>query len=221
MADSVRDALERLPVPPEREGFFEELWKQAELRERRAARRWRRISAGLAAVVLGAATAAGVLAFGNDGQVLDRTFSCPAGNSNQLAVGGRVQGRYSYASLEVRPAIVLQALVSAQDGNKGSIVWPPDYAGCQQVSRTIPLKPSGLPALALGTITTITGGYKGASVKCYMPSAVLFRARITVDGSGRPRNLAMAVWTAKKPIAFFDLRPPQVHAYATQSCQPT
>lgn len=212
------DLLGRIVPPPASPGFHDDLWDRIHASEREAVKRRRWISAVLAAVAIAGGSAAGVLALGRGGQVLDKTFACPVGNYDQLSIGGYAGARYSSASVLVRPDLVFQAFVSAQSG-KGSIVWPPQYAGCQQVSRAVPLKVSGLPALPVGAHA---GGYRGASAQCTMPAKILLRARITLDDSGRPTALALAVVNAIKvtPIAFFDLRPPGAKGYAAKSCQP-
>src|ERR1700686_1197489 len=92
--DQIREALERLPVPPEPPAFFNELWEKAGANDRRAVRRWRRASIAFATLAVAAATAAGVFAVGRAGgaRIVDRTISCPTPTiSHAVYVGASVK----------------------------------------------------------------------------------------------------------------------------------
>jgi hypothetical protein len=220
MAESVSDALEGLPVPPERPEFFEELWKQAELRERASARRWRRGTAALTVVVVGAASAAGVLAFGRGSNVLDRTLRCtvePHGGLPYLnliadpTMPGTASGTTFPASLSLTTGDNTQ-LFAFDTAHSGLVL---DNSSCHP-ARTFALSRAGLPSSGV-----FKGGQSlGFNFACRLPGPVVFRLRVVRDHAGTPTNATLAVRLGKhsRPIAYVLWTPKRVAAYATTRC---
>jgi hypothetical protein len=220
MTKSVREALERLPVPPEPPAFFKELWKEAELRERAAARRWRRASAVLAVVVVGAATAAGVLAFGRDSNVLDRTLRCsvePRGGLPhlELIADPTIQGTAPGTSFPAGASLTTgeNTQLFAFDTTHSGVVL--NSSSCS-ATKTIALARIRLPSSEVFK----GGGGMGFNFSCYLPGPVVFRLHVVRDRAGTPTAATLAVRIGKRsrPIAFVVWTPKRVAAYANAKC---
>jgi hypothetical protein len=220
MAESVRDALERLPVPPEQPEFFDEPWKQAELRERASARRWRRGTVVLVVVVIGAASAAGVLAFTRGSNVLDRTLRCavePHGGLPYLnliadpTIPGTAPGTTFPASMSLITGDNTQ-LFAFDTAHSGLVL---DSSSCHP-AKTIVLARASLPSSGI-----FKGGQSlGFKFACNLPGPVVFRLRVARDHAGTPTSATVAVRLGKqsRPIAYVVWTPKRVAAYATVRC---
>jgi hypothetical protein len=220
MAKSVRDALERLPVPAEQPEFFDDLWKEAERRERASARRWRRGTAVLAVVVVGAASAAGVLAFGRDSNVIDRTLRCvvkPHGGLPYLnliadpTIPGTAPGTTFPASMSLITGDNAQ-LFAFDTAHSGLVL---DNSSCHP-AKAFTLARAGLPSSGV-----FKGGQSlGFNFACHLAGPVVFRLRVVRDRAGTPTSAAVAVRLGKqsRPIAYVLWTPKRVAAYATGRC---
>lgn len=228
----VREALERLPVPEERSGFFDDLWLKAEQEEREAARRWRRIAVALIALVVSAGTAAGVFAVGRGASatVADRTIAC--------RVITNLDSGSIYIGSEVRlPPDHVNGGISYEPGS----LWVAGNAGAQpeltyvQVSKlvkggysfdgtickkaaTIPLARSGLPSL--GTFSR--GGNTRFDESCDVAkdSLVTVRMRVTESSANTPTAALVAIRSGprQRPTAFVEWTPTRVRAWLAAGC---
>jgi len=216
MPESVREQLERLPVPPERPAFFEELWEQAEVQKRAAALRWRRTSAALAVVAIAAATAAGVFAFGDaSARTIDETYVCTGaeqGGVSQVVLNPLSSTRIGVLTVWANHIPVLRT--SFPKKNQINV----DPAACRQTSRSIPLRRSALPAVAHSKAGPNRNAE--ASFNCWAAN-VLVRLRVTFDARGDPATTIAAVGNARtgKVIAFIGVIPPHLDAFAAPACR--
>jgi hypothetical protein len=219
MAD-LRGTLERIVPPPTSVGFHDRLAARIRSSERAVSRRWRRISAVLAVATIAATTAAAVLAFGRDSNVLDRTLRCPV----------QPHGGLPYLSLIADPTMPgtapgtsFPASVSLTTGdNKQLFAFDTAHSGLVldnsscHAARTFALARAGLPSSGV-----FKGGQSvGFNFNCYLAGPVVFRLRVVRDRSGTPTNATLAVRIGKhsRPIAYVVWTPKRVAAYATARC---
>lgn len=243
MADQrVRALLERLAVPPQREGFFESFWVRAESDARRAARRWRFATVAVSAVALAAATSAGVLALGRGGStVVDRTLSCPvpdAGGVNVLQLVARLSGSPGYtlngntlplpATVELdqgrtmfisqgKPYIVATAYAGASPSLRDGYTF--DTSVCAP-AKPIPLSSTGLPA------PWVYRGAHGGDITraCWLASRITVRLWVRLDSKHRPLSAILALRSGAKqrPVALVRWTPTLMRAWVdTSYCHPS
>ena len=218
MAESVRDELGRLPMPPERPEFFDDLWKQAELRERASARRWRRVSAVLAVVVIGSTSAAGVLAFGRSGgKVVDQTYVCRSenvGGVNQFSALVVVNLRQVAFEAGTGASTIL-----ANGNKKKKDALLVDATHCQQVNQSIPLAAAGVPLKVRLRASSSNPQISDGSY-CWVGRAV-FRIRVSFNSSGVATSTLVAIRNARtaKPIAFVQEVGPRYTLFSAAACR--
>src|SRR4051794_8649089 len=88
----MRELLNKIPEPPESPTFFDELWRRAEMADRAAARRWRRVAIAVVAASVAAAASVGVLAAtratdaGAVAHTADATFLCTSDDQGGVNV---------------------------------------------------------------------------------------------------------------------------------------
>jgi hypothetical protein len=236
----VRDALERLPVPNEPADFFDDLWLRAEQQERQAARRWRRISIGLVALVVTAGTAAGVFAVGrgSGATVVDRTIACRVItnlDSGTIRIGAQVRlppdhvnGGVFYqpgslwvagnagAQPDLTLAAVSPTLVIATKTIKTGHFF--DGTICKKAA-AIPLAPSRLPTL--GIFSRAGNTRLDESCDVAKDSLVTIRLRVTSQAN-TPSSALLAIRSGKhqRPTAFVDWTPTRVRAWMAPGCVP-
>ena len=202
----VRDALARLSTPAEAPDFFDALWLKAEQQERNAARRWRRASIALATVVLAAATAAGVLAFGRTGSsnVVDQRFAC------KVAAGFGFFDNITVAHSALTLWLASPILEAPDWHHKGRI-----WAGkpiCVSTSRPISFAADGLGP---PNVLSATGAFaqRGITdrVDC-RASSFLIRIRETFEVSGESTAMVAAIRSARtnRLIALLRWSPPRL-----------
>jgi hypothetical protein len=228
MTEEPEPRLERLVAPPAGQDFHTQLWERIGDGERASRRRRRTLIAVAAAAALLTVSAAGVFAYGQEQQPLDRTISCPVpeqGGVNVLYLTAHVKAPpVTYGTKAVpRPAV---ALVEAGD----QVVTQLQYAGVtavrggylfdQTVCHTapaIPLTRAGLHAV--GTYTGSKGD--GADRECWLAPIVSIRMHVKLGRSGAPVAAKIAVRSGAKlhPVAYIDWTPTRITAYVSPSCQ--
>jgi hypothetical protein len=203
---------------PASPSFFEDFWREAEQRQRRAARRWRVAALALAAVAAAATTAAGVLAARSGAaSTVDRTWECtPAvgGFAGHPTLG--IHG--APETSRVDPFFQLSTRQPAANSGSGlgvpalhfdtaSSAVATDPQLCNQVRAQPVFGSRGLEANNVYT-STFLGGFSGA---CRTPRAVLIRAHITF-AHGRAATAKVIVVSAakQKPIAYFTWAPHRI-----------
>jgi hypothetical protein len=169
---------------------------------------------------MGGASAAGVLAFGRDSNVLDRTLRCavqPHGGLPYLSLiaaptmPGTAPGTTFPASLSLTTGDNAQ-LFAFDTAHSGIVL---DSSSCH-ATKAFPLARAGLPS---------SGVFKGGqslafNFNCYLPGPVVFRLRVVRDHSGTPTSATLAMRLGKhaRQIAYVVWTPKRVAAYATQRC---
>jgi hypothetical protein len=223
----VRAVLERLPVPPERAEFFEELWEKAEANERCAARRWRRTSLVFAVLVVAATTTAGVLAFGRatGATVIDRTIQCQTPNiSHALYVGASVRralprtvpGATFPANAGGVGVEDISGIVLAGAGSLGKGGYTLDLNPPCRSARPLSFSQAGLP----GPTTWQGTGGESSAWHCTLGAFATIRLRVTLDKARQPVAAALELATGAKarPAAYIDWTPTLVRAWVAPSC---
>jgi hypothetical protein len=199
-------------VHPAAPAFFDAFWREAEQRQRHAARRWRAAALALAAVAAAATSAAGVMA--SRGQAaaaaIDRTWKCtPA--VGDFAGHPTIGIHASPKTPRADPFFQLSTRQSAE--NSGSELGVPalhfdtssttvttDPQLCKQVRAKPAFSRRGLVEDNVYT-STFLGGLSGA---CRTPTAVLIRAHITFAQHGAASAEVIVVTAPKqRPIAYF------------------
>lgn len=192
-------------VAPAMPSFFEDFWREAEQRQRRAARRWRALALGLAAVAAGAVSAAGVLASSRSAAaVVDQTWSCvPAQVATGPTIGIHASVRtprsepYFHLTMQ-QPPEPAQLGPSAVhfDASSSTVQW--DTQHCRRVHSALVFGPHGLPADNVYT-THFLGNFLGT---CRTAAHVLVRANV-VFKHGRPSSGRVLIVDAPTQRAVF------------------
>ena len=208
-------------VAPALPSFFEAFWREAERRQRVAARRWRRAALVLAVVAASATAAAGVLASARlaPSTTLDQTWSCAVG---WLGGGSHVEWRASvttpstnaYFFFTPRPGAGVQDLGPAAlrlDTHPGKVTWDPQR--CTRSHAAVPLVPKRLHPETV--VTTHFVGYTSST--CLSSSRILLRARVTLS-NGEPVHAKVAVVDARsrKPVGYVDWSPARIATWTSK-----
>jgi len=233
--DWVRDALERLEVPPERDAFFAELWEQAQARERAAARRWRRAAFALGVTTVAAISSAGVLAASpSASNVVDLTSRCraePPGFGSVFTVFASAASKPtngpapSSTTPHPPPGFDIVSDLAIETGNQMKLFgisalfsgYQLDRSHCAPVKTRVELARRSLPSAGVYR----TGYYTHMSRRCVGWQLFTFRVRITNDGDGVPVKAELAVVAGKKsrPLAYVRWTPGLVQTYAADVCK--
>lgn len=212
-------------VAPAAPSFFEAFWREAEQRQRRAARRWRGAALALAVIASAAIGAAGVLAasHGTVAGAVDQTWRCSPASAATGAVLG-IHG--SPKTTRVDPFFLLSAVQPSNngggdfgiaalrfDGSSSTVTWGTQR--CKQVHAQPVL---GARGLALNNVYTSTfiGSFSG---QCITPPQVLVRAHVTFAHQ-RVASAKVIVVTAtrEKPLAYFVWTPRRIGVWLARSC---
>ena len=216
---------------PESPGFLPELWRSFERREQDAARRWRRIAIALAAALLAAVAAAGVIAspFGSSSTV-EVSVECltqTMGSRHTVDVATVATRSASGAAQNGRPREA-QLLVStggtADQGTrllqldavlKGYLV---NGSRCAKSHDTAAPRKTGLRL----TDYLRSGAALGHVYRCY-EARIRLSMHLTVGKSGMPTRAVVAIErpATKKPLVYVDWRPGAVQVYRSDACQTT
>jgi hypothetical protein len=234
--DVVRRALERLHVPPESSGFFDELWERAQAREQAATRRWRRISLALAVVALAAIASAAVLAAAPSAatNVIDVRGVCPSGIQGGLPVftvhaepGDRPEPGASPIPHPPPGFFVQYSVYLTTVGLEGRFFglsslfsgYQLDRRGCPATRARIDLSHKGMANEG----TFVHGDYTSFHQRCVDVARFAFRVRITTNTDGVPTKAELAVVRAKTgtPLVYVLWTPEKVTGWSTPRCQKT
>jgi hypothetical protein len=226
---SVRDALERMPVPEQRPAFFDELWEAVAANERAAARRWRRTSLALALVAAAAISSAGVLAATTTSNAIDITASCTADQQGGLPVfvvhaapstrpkpGADVHANpppgYDIVSsvwLETGAQLKLFGFSSLFSG------YQLNRLRCSTSKAHVALDRGKLPSAGVFTYPS----YVELRKRCVGFGPFLFHVHIANNGEGTPQKAQLAVATKRgKPLVYVDWTPEKVVTYSSNAC---
>lgn len=225
----MRELLNKIPEPPESPTFFDELWRRAEMADRAAARRWRRVAIAVLAASLGAAASVGVLAATRStasravAHTSDATFLCTSddqGGVNAFKLDVDLlkgSGLFTVTSTSVE--ILAPFKLPQQAGPKATVSQLLDGklhfepANCTRASSRIPLQRRGL------TLTSRLAGLSSAG-ECWVAKAY-FRERVTFDSRNRATRttLAMANAHTGKPLLFAEAGASRATVYAAPACQ--
>jgi hypothetical protein len=208
-------------VAPALPGFFEELWREAERRQRIAARRWRRVALVLAVAAAAATTAAGVLASSRAplSATIDQTWSCATAH---LGGANRVEWRTSvttpstdaYFFFTPQPQAATQNLgppALRLDTHPGKVTWDPQR--CVRSHTPVALTSKGLKPEIV--VTTHFVGYTTSG--CRSSARILLHARVTVS-RGEPVHAKIAVVNAgsHRPIGYVDWSPTRIATWTSK-----
>jgi hypothetical protein len=221
----VRELSDRF-LPPDEPDFFDTFWSRTAARERRAARRWRRVTLAASVAALTALSAAAVIAapFGKSDTVEQRV-SCSL----------RTQGGRTVVNLAVAPTRKPHAgYKSASSAQMMLVTGASWFAGTKLVlldnaakgyivnrnlcadGPSIPLAARGLPKSSV-----LDGGvYVGHQYRCTGTGRVDIRLRFTTGSGGEPTRAQIAVATARthKPLLYSEWSPARVTTYARPDC---
>jgi len=227
--ERVRDALERMPVPPERPGFFDELWEEAQARERAAARRWRRISLMLALVAAAAISSAGVIAGTTSSNAVDITASCVPDLQGGLpafivhAAPGAKPKPGADVNAKPPPGFDIVSSVWLETGAQMKLFGFSSMFSGYQLNRLrcatskahVTLTAGKLPRAGVFTYPS----YVELRKRCVGFGPFLFRVHIANNGEGTPQKAQLAVATKRgKPLVFVDWTPARVVTYSSTAC---
>jgi hypothetical protein len=213
-----REAVERL-LPPEGPGFFDAFWARAATEERLCARRWRRISAGLAAVTAAALAAAAVFAATvGTGSTVDRTVSCSTedGAAHIFANATNPIVKAASALVSTGPVQPSTSLLGVDTRYSGFTL---SSSRCHATTKRIPLTRSGLPSAGVYA----AGDYQGLVGHCAVGAHVLLHLRLHLDADGKPLDAKLAVWAAPttqkiRAVAFLRWSPKRLLGYLSPGC---
>jgi len=210
-------------VTPAAPSFFEDLWREAERRQRTAARHWRRAALAFAVLAAAATAAAGVLAASHfaTATTLDQTWSCPVA---WIGAGPHVQWRASvttpstdaYFFFTPAPHASVQDLgppALRLDTHPGKVTWDPQR--CVRSRVAVPLTPKGLQPETV--VTTHFVGYTESD--CLAAARILVRARVSL-AHGEPVRAKVVVVNAatRKPVGYVDWSPSRIATW-TSKCE--
>lgn len=231
--------LARFPVPPERPRFFEELRDRMQEHDRESARRWRRVSATLAAVAAAAIASAAVLAAtvvrSGGTTVVDRTISCQVQfltTAHALDVQASTFSENPSSPSGTAPASVgVTTFARKVDPSDPKSSWVAqlafqsvknslsvDRVKCRPSRRQVPFTSKGLTSN--GTQTPTFKG--GIQQRCISASRALIHYRI-VETGGVPERAQVAVRNEDArfaPIAYIEWAPNRVTSYTESNCVP-
>ena len=206
---------------PASEPFFEQLWREAERRQRLAARRWRRACIALAAVAAGAVAAAGVFASRVDGAaVVDQTWSCPVTPTvtgvPRVELHGSVDTPRTTAFF--RMTVMPDASMEFHELTQLAFFHRPeslafDSHRCRRTNASVPLTPARLVPNSVVT-TTFVGAF---GALCATGSSIDFHVRATLS-HGTPTHARIAIRSGRKPVAYVDWSPTRIATYFETRC---
>jgi hypothetical protein len=217
---SLRGSLFRIVTPPASPDFHDRLAAAIQARERRAARRWRRVSAVLAVSTIAAGTSAAVLAFARGSTVVDQTLQCAVEAHGgvpylNLIAGptmpGTQAGTSFPATMSLRTGDSTQ-LLAFDTAHSGLVL---DNTTCR-ATKKIALARAALPPSGVFK----GGGGLGLNFSCYLAGPVIFRLRVVRDQAGTPTSATLAAQIGKhhRPLAYVVWTPRRVTAYASTRC---
>lgn len=210
-------------VAPAAPSFFEDFWREAERRQRAAARRWRRAALAFAVIAAAATAAAGVLASSRlaVASTFDQTWSCPVA---WIGAGPHVEWRTSvttpttdaYFFFTPAPPVSTQTLgppALRLDTHPGKVTWDPHR--CVRSHVAVPLAPTGLRPETV--VTTHFVGYTESN--CLASGRILLHARVTL-AKGEPVRAKVAIVNARsrKPVGYVDWSPSRISTW-TSKCE--
>lgn len=230
--ERVRRALEGMPVPADRPGFFDELWEQVQARERAAARRWRRIALVLALVAAAAISSAGILATApTPKNVVDLTAVCHSGIQGGLPVfkvlanpsGPPPPGDVGAA--HPPPGFKVATGVSIEDGLQEQLLsfssqfsgYQLDRRRCASDKHHVDFSRKGLESAGVYHF----GDYVSLARRCLGYTRFVFRVRIVSSDEGAPQSAKLAVVSAKtgKPLMYVQWSQQVATGYAAPACR--
>lgn len=238
-AELARRALAKLELPPEPPRFFEELRERMREHDHAAARRWRRVSVVLAGVAVAAiatavAFAASTLSVGGASKVVEGTISCPVRvltKAHAVDVGAwtvthnsALPASFRAAGIGVTtdprnvkpgdPSSKQIIQLSLQSGAVNGMAV--DVPFCSRSSRSVPLRPAGLPSAGTAT-PTFRSSFEQ---RCVTTARALIHYRVTEKGVVPVRaQVAVADDNPKMtPVAFVEWAPQRVTAFFGNSC---
>lgn len=222
--DLLLEASER-HVQPASSSFFEAFWREAEQRQRRAARRWRIAALALAVVAAAATSAAGVMASARGGAaaVVDQTWQCapaPTSTGPLLGIHGSPKTRRVDAFFQLSAVQPLNndggdLGIGALRFDMSSPVVTWGSRNCKQVHAQPAFGSRGLVENNVYTSTFI-GSFAG---NCRTPPEVFIRAHVTF-AHRRAATAKVIVVSAKtrKPLAYFTWAPSRVAVWLARVC---
>ena len=236
-SDLAGRALEQLSLAPQRPSFFDTLRVRMHEHDRRAARRWRRMSAVLGVIAAAAVAATAVLAStvahsSVSTRVVDQTLSCAVQlrtSAHALDVSAETENtdpaaRTSAAYLDVytftKKATSNLSSPFVPQVEFGSVLdsLKVDRSLCRPSHRSVALRPSGLTPN--GTVTpTFQGGFEQ---RCITAARALIRLRLSEVG-GVPTRAQVAIRddNAKEtPIAYVVWGPKRISYSLEDNCVP-
>lgn len=209
-------------VAPAMPSFFDQFWREAERRQRIAARRWRAAALVCAVVALAAVAAAGVMASARfpASSIEDQTWSCAvprgAGYQVQWRTSVTTPSTNAYFFFTPQPQAATQVLGPAAlrlDTHPGKVTW--DAARCTRSHVAVPLTAKGLSPEIV-----VTTHFVGSTMStCQSAARILLHARVTVS-KGEPVRAKIAVVTAatRRPVGYVDWTPTRIATW-TSKCE--
>lgn len=226
MAD-VRRAVDEL-LQPERETFWADVWRDVERRERAATKRWRLATLALAAALLTALAATGVVAAPfRHAKSVDRVVDC----ATQSVSGGSSIDLQTVATrgpdLAARSGRPQEAqLIVVTGGGFGTALLQVDGAlkgfllnsgRCTATRDAAPPRRRGLPLTGVLRAHTLYGHDYSCPVK-----NVRLRAHIVTGRDGVPTSAQVEVDSpANRALLYVDWKPDLVRVYLSSACEMT
>jgi hypothetical protein len=226
--------LDDLVAPAPRPQFREDVFREAESRSRRSARRRRLVLLALAVLgLVSTSTTAGVMALEAESfpKLIDRTISCPVPIQGGVPVfhvtagaRGVDRSRATGKLVDVAASLSVYFMNSQTDwtyvqgvtsARKGFFpgVQPP----CRAEKTPVALGPSGLPQEGVYLYNE-----PRLDDRCLSGSRITIRLRANLK-KGAPYTAKLAVRTGKKlrPMVFVDWTPNKVTTYLSPDCAPS
>lgn len=235
-SDLAGRALEQLLLAPQRPSFFDTLRVQMQEHDRRATRRWRRMSAMLgviaAAAVAATAVLAATVAHGSVPRIVDQTLSCAvqlrtsahaldvSADTENTDPAARTSAAYFDVYTFTKKATSNPSSPFVPQVEFGSVLdsLKIDRSLCRPSHRSVALRPSGLTPN--GTVTpTFQGGFEQ---RCITAARALIRFRLSEVG-GVPTRAQVAIRddNAKgTPIAYVVWAPKRISYSLEDNCVP-
>jgi hypothetical protein len=204
--------------------FFEDFWREAERRQRIAARRWRRTALALASLLVAAGTAAGVFASAHTGAgTVDQIWTCNVGrlgSANLVEVSGSVDTPRDTGFLRLQTQAQASVESDAKARGQFALFHRPDAPVfdthfCTRGGGAIPLSPKGL--VDNGVVTSRFVGSFFAS--CNAATRIVYRARVTIT-RGSPSRAVLAVRDARsrRPLGYVEWTPTRIASWFARAC---
>lgn len=222
----VRRVVDEL-LRPEPEDFWPSFWRRAEARERRSAKRWRAAALGLAAGLLVAGGAAGVLAApAHHGHTTVENLSCGmlTGGRRPLVSLAAVPTR-SIRGTEVsgRPHEAQLLLTTGSEADFGTRLFQIDAVtkgSLVDTSRCTPSSDRAAPTPhGLALTDDLRAGVTWGRVYDCTESRVRVHVRLTTDKAGLPTAVQLEIDTpARRPLLYVDWRPARVRLFRSDAC---